>query len=237
MPDIRPAVSDISQILAFMPRLEARLARIETGIIDIAKISGIIHDQLRSWTLTYETTSGTPRSFTLTPISKRGLDKAAVWHDTYELTLWCEHHDQPHPWPPARYQFHRPREWLITVAPYAMGVLNVLRLAVSVSVPVTTLANVDLGRIKDDLEAMHKLLDQLPKQIPDTPPAGPGQTAQSVRADGPELRALRALLTELDPDRTFNGMHVVATPPGDIRWVCQDHYAMSNRPPSTGDAI
>ena len=235
MPDIRPAVSEISQLLAFMPRLEARLNRIESGLSDIARVSGVIHDQLRNWTLSYETTSGTPRLFTLTPVSKQGLDKAAVWHDTYQLTLWCEHDDQPHPWPPAQYQFHRPRDWLITIAPYAMGVLNVLRLAASVSVPVTTLANVDLGSIKDDLEAMHKLLDQLPKQIPEAP-TGPGQTTQSVLADGPELRALRALLTELDPNRTYNGMHVVATPPGDTRWVCQDHYPMYNPQPSIGDA-
>jgi hypothetical protein len=36
-----------------------------------------------------------------------------------------------------------------------------------------------------------------------------------VRSEGPELRALRALLTELDPNRTFNGMYVVAIPSGD----------------------
>jgi hypothetical protein len=233
VPDIRPIVSDLSQLLAGISRVEARLGRIETSISEIAKVSGIVHDQLRKWTLSYEAVSGTPRLFTLTPVSKRGLDKAAVWQDTYRLTLWCEHDDQPHPWKPAQYQFNRTRDWLITIAPYALGVLNILRLAVSISVPVGTLANSDLGSIKDDLEAMNQLLDQVPKQISDASTV-PGQTAQSIQADGPELRALRALLTELDPDRTFKGMHVAAAPSGDIRWVCQDHYPMYSTSESAG---
>jgi hypothetical protein len=107
-------------------------------------------------------------------------------------------------------------------------VLNVLRIVVSVSGPVMTLANVNIGSIKDDLEAMGKLLDQIPEQISDAA-TSPGQAVQSTQADGPELRALRALLTELDPHRNFNGMHVVAMPSGDIRWVCQIHYALYNR--------
>jgi hypothetical protein len=34
-------------------------------------------------------------------VGKHGLDKAAAWQDRYQLTLWCEHADQPHPWPPS----------------------------------------------------------------------------------------------------------------------------------------
>jgi internalin A len=207
--------------------ITAQLDRIETSVSDIAAIAWITRAQLRLWTIRYETASGTPRLFTLTPVSKHGLDKAAVWKDTYQLTLWCEHDDQPHPWPPARYQFTRTRDWLVTVAPYALGVLAILRLAAKVTMPIATLADVDFGSVKDELEAMTKLLDQLPTQPPDHP-AAPDQAAQPVQADGPELRALRALLTELDPRRTFNGMHVVATSSGDIRWVCQVHYPAYN---------
>jgi len=149
--------------------------------------------------------------FTLTPVGKHGLDKAAIWWDTYQLTLWCEYGDRPHPWRPAHYQFSKPRDWLITVAPYALGVLQILRVVVNVATPIGTLANVDLASIKDNLDAMDKLLDQLPTQLPDVP-AAPGQAAQPIQADGPELRALRALLTELDPNRTFKGMHVCRDP-------------------------
>jgi hypothetical protein len=141
--------------------------------------------------------------------------------------LWCEHADQPHPWPPARYQFTKPRDWLVTIAPYALSVLNILRLAANVGMPIATLANVNLQRVKDDLEAMGKLLEQLPTQPPHHPAAA-GQAVQPVQADGPELRTLRALLTELDPKRTFKGMHAVATPSEDTRWVCQDHYPAYN---------
>jgi len=231
-PDLARLADKISsRVLAeIIPELTGRLGGLQTSVSEIgttvseiAKVTGVVHDQLRRWTVSYEETSGTPRLFTLTPVSKRGLDKAAVWQDAYQITLWCEHADQPHPWQPAQYQFNKPKDWLITVAPYALGVLKVLRLAVKVTVPIATLADADLGSIKDDLDAMGKLLDQLPKKLFDSH-AAPDQT-QVTQADGPDLRALRALLTELDPNRTFNGMHVVAIPPADIRWVCQDHYA------------
>jgi hypothetical protein len=218
-------------IRAEIAPMRAQLGHIETMVAEIAVVADIIRAQLRLWTITYETTSGTPRLFTLTPVAKHGLekalDKAAVWQDTYQLTLWCEHADQPHPWPPARYQFTKPRDWLVTIAPYALSVLNILRLAANVGMPIATLANVNLQRVKDDLEAMGKLLEQLPTQPPHHPAAA-GQAVQPVQADGPELRTLRALLTELDPKRTFKGMHAVATPSEDTRWVCQDHYPAYN---------
>lgn len=223
-------LAEFAQLGGEVVQLKGSVGRIEAGVSEITKVTAMVQDQLRRWTVSQETISGTPRLFTLTPVSKRGLDKAAVWQDTYQLTLWCEHDDQPHLWPPARYQFSRPKDWMVTVAPYALGVLYILRLAVKVTVPITALA--DLASIKDDLDAMGKLLDQFPKQLPGIT-AAPGQAAQSIRADGPELRALRALLTELDPKRKFNGMHPVAIPSGDIRWVCQVHYAAYNPGVST----
>jgi hypothetical protein len=137
--------------------------------------------------------------------------------------------DQPRPWPPARYQFSRPRDWLVTVAPYAIGVLQVLRVAAKVGMPIMTLADVNLKGVKDDLEAMGTLLQQLPTPPPAHRSADPGQPVGAVKADGPELRALRVLLFELDPKVTFNGMHVVADKSGgDVRWGCQDHYLACN---------
>jgi internalin A len=240
-PDVSHVTPELIQlVLEGQARMEGKLDRLQTDVSQIGKLTGLVHSQLRSWTLTYETTNGTPRLFTLTPVSRRGLDKAAVWQDTYRLTLWCEYDDQPHPWQPAEYKFHRPRDWLVTVAPYALVVLKILRLAVNVAAPIATgpiatLADVDLESVRDDLDAMDKLLDQLPPHRPDTLAAS-GQAAQSIQAEGPELRALRALLTELDPNRTFNGMHVVATSSGDIRWVCQDHKAAYNLQSGTDSA-
>ena len=129
--------------------------------------------------------------------------------DTYRLTLWCEYDDQPHPWQPAEYKFHRPRDWLVTVAPYALVVLKILRLAVNVAAPIATgpiatLADVDLESVRDDLDAMDKLLDQLPPHRPDTLAAS-GQAAQSIQAEGPELRALRANSPSLIPTGRSTG--------------------------------
>jgi hypothetical protein len=42
-----------------------------------------------------------PRLCTRTAGGEHGLDKAAAWQDRSQLTLWCEHADQPHPWPPS----------------------------------------------------------------------------------------------------------------------------------------
>ena len=208
-------------------------ARLDAGLTEIGQTAHFTRALLQRWTIRYETTSGTPRLFTLTPVTKEGLSKAAVWQDRYQLTVWCEHDDKPHPWPSACYQFTRPKDWLVTIAPYAIGVLRLLQLAAKVTRPVTLLADVDLKGINDDLEAMSSLLQQLPLPPQPRGPADPGQAVHPVQADGSELRALRALLTELDPRRTFNGMYVVATSSWDVRWVCQDHYPAYNPgPPS-----
>jgi deazaflavin-dependent oxidoreductase (nitroreductase family) len=45
----------------------------------------------------HEEPTGTPRLSTLTPVGKHGLEEAAAWQDRDQLTVWCEHADQPHP--------------------------------------------------------------------------------------------------------------------------------------------
>jgi hypothetical protein len=203
--DLSHLVMELRQLtLAGFAQQAVKLDRIETGVSEIAKVTGIVQDQLRRWTVSHETISGTPRLFTLTPVRKRGLDKAVVWQDAYHLALWCEHADKPHPWQPARYQFNRPRDWLITVAPYALGVLKILRLTVNVAAPIGILADVDLDSIKDDLDAMHRMLDQFPTQLPDAPTA-PDQAVQPIQADGPELRALRPYSPSLTPTGSSTG--------------------------------
>jgi hypothetical protein len=42
----------------------------------------------RPWTIRHEETTGTPGLFTLTPVGKHGLAKAAARQDRYQLTLW-----------------------------------------------------------------------------------------------------------------------------------------------------
>jgi hypothetical protein len=55
----------------------------------------------RPWTIRHQETTGTPGVVTRTAVGRHGLDKAAAWQDRDRLTLWCEHADQPHPWPPS----------------------------------------------------------------------------------------------------------------------------------------
>jgi hypothetical protein len=99
VPDPSFLLAEVRQLLLTgFAQMEGKLGRIEIGVGEIAKVAGTIQGQLRKWTVSYETISGTPRLFTLTPVTKRGLDKAAVWQDTYRLALWCEYDDQPHPW-------------------------------------------------------------------------------------------------------------------------------------------
>ena len=86
-------LAEFAQLGGEVVQLKGSVGRIEAGVSEITKVTAMVQDQLRRWTVSQETISGTPRLFTLTPVSKRGLDKAAVWQDTYQLTLWCEHDD------------------------------------------------------------------------------------------------------------------------------------------------
>jgi internalin A len=208
-----------------MERIDERLTTTERRIAArIAEAAEKVRRQLRRWTRLYEESEGCPRLFTLTPLDKHGTERLAIGRDVYELTLWCEYLDQPHPWPNARYEVGRTADWLRTFGPHALRVLDVLRLALQLTVPGMILAGgADYKAVVERLDAMGKLLSVLPTRLPDQP-ADPGQASQAESAEGAGLRALRALLDSVDPDRHYGGLEVAHTPAEDAIWLCPAHH-------------
>jgi GTPase SAR1 family protein len=219
----------------FEERLEERLDRIqhteqqslrtEQQIREaMNEIAGFTRATLKLWTSQYEARNGSPRLYTLTPVDPDGIHKAVFWQQPFLLTLWCEHDRRPHPWPAACYKFTRDKHWWVTVDPHAQMVVRTLRY-ILMATPVLTLAlpavNVQEGQA--DLNAMGDLLDQLPGELPDEL-ADPDHANESAVASGVGLRALWALLSDLDPNRAFGGMRVARTAANDLLWVCPEHY-------------
>lgn len=77
--------------------------------------------------------------------------------------------------------------------------------------------------IKQELDLMKALVDRLPSHLG-------GASDLTLEhgvglAKGAELRALRALLVELDPDMSFGDLRRVLSPSGEYLWVCPEfHY-------------
>jgi hypothetical protein len=160
-----------------------------------------------------------PRLFTLVSADRSSLSSLDVIHSRYRLTLWCEHPGGEHPWPRAEYSFVRPKQWIATIAPY----LRIISTALRATVPVASgalgvaLPDNEYRGIDKRLELMEALIDDIPNISPASAAIGP------AGADGAQIRALRALLGELDPYSSFGDLRRFVTPSGDYLWICSEH--------------
>ena len=59
-----------------------------------------------------------PRLFTLEPLGRAAWNPKRWVELDYELTLWCEHPENEHPWDEAKFELRQSREWLVKAAPY-----------------------------------------------------------------------------------------------------------------------
>ena len=155
-----------------------------------APIAGLTRVVLKLWTSQYEAADGCPRLYTLTPLNPRGVHKAAFWQQPFQLALWCEHDQQPHPWLAARYTFTRDKEWWVRLGPHALLVVRILRQVLHVASPALALPLPigDLKETKADLDAMGTLLDQLSNQLSNQL-ADPVIADEPAEASGAGLRA------------------------------------------------
>jgi GTPase SAR1 family protein len=167
-----------------------------------------------------------PRLFTLVARDPSGWQRIWIGKQPFALTLWCEHPGEEHPWAPAAYEFERPKEWLAQIAPYALAVSRLLRLAVPIGAAAlgTFMSEAEFKEMEKQLGLMKALVEKLPE---DVPPHGdrPVADGRLNRAVGGEARVLRALLLELDPPQALGGLRRVVAPSGEYLWVCpQVHY-------------
>src|SRR5262249_4376531 len=145
----------------------------------------------------------------------------------YHLVLWCEHLGHWHPWPSASYTFQRPKDWLVSISPYAILLVNALKLVVPIagSVAGVVLSEQQLKLAQQELQGMRTLVEMLPnKPVEDRFENIIGETSDDLTVgEGQALRAMRMLLFELDRARAFGGLRRVQAPSGDLVWVCPHH--------------
>ncbi len=215
-PDISALLTGFSAqsvpLTAELERMNDQLAAITSGVAGVRDQAAQIADTVRRVHRVVSTeVTDCPRLFTLLP-ARAGSPvtaRARVHEDHYRLTLWCEHPGDEHPWEPATYALHVPKEWFTRIAPYARLVCQTLQLIVPLAGAVATAAVPAVQRTstQDDLKVMTTLIDDLP--------AIAGQhdekdlakfSGQLTAAQGEALRALRAVIFEHDRFRAFGDL-------------------------------
>src|SRR5262249_17097583 len=124
--------------------------------------------------------------------------------------------------------------WIYSLTGYIKRMVQVLRFAVPVVGPWIGILAQD--HYKDIFENDKELMVQLVERLPEAKETGRGgadesrQMTPSEYGDGgPSLRAVRKLLEEKDPRRTWGGLKRTLTPEGHYLWLCQYHVAEYNQ--------
>jgi hypothetical protein len=76
----------------------------------------------------------------------------------------------------------------------------------------------------DRIDLMTSAVDSLLEGDLEIGTDSPLEGTLSQSQEGSALRALHALLVELDPQKNWGGLKGVATPTGDYLWLCPEHY-------------
>ena len=147
---------------------------------------------------------------------------------TYEVWLWCEHVEKPHP--VKRYEISVTAEWLRKVAPYAKLIATTLKAGLPFLIAELGLyldrigASEDKKEIADRIDRMNKLAEQ-------SSSADLGTRFNSARIPGeltvPEaagLREFHALLAMIDPASHWGDLRPTMTKEGDYLWLCPEHH-------------
>ncbi|MGH8888023.1 MAG: COR domain-containing protein, partial [Egibacteraceae bacterium] len=214
---LRPQLDEMRE------RVEKMAERVEGRAADIA-------NEIRAVLKVVSTeVTDCPALFTVAPVSAQDVRRLRVWQTQYRLTLWCAHPGAWHPWPQAAYDLKRPKDWLASIAPYAVLVSKTLRLVVPIAGAVAGVvwSEEQQKSVKDEIELMTTVVDKLPEHGEARQPtidSGIDSEHRLTQAEGAGLRSLRTLLLEQDPSRSFGGLRRVRTASGDFLWICADHY-------------
>jgi internalin A len=166
-----------------------------------------------------------PRLFTLIPMTTTRWGRTRVWHNHYQLNLWCEHTGYEHTWPRARYVLQGSRTWVRDVAPYALLVNKTLDIVAPIARKEVSalISEQHVAMAKKEIAEMRALLDRLPDQGDELNlPLRSHTELTPAEAEG--LRALRKTLLQSNEAQSFGGLRRVMTASGDLLWVCPRHY-------------
>jgi len=219
--------------------IRSTLDWLKRGTIEVGgRIAELASDQQRMFLRLQQQIQGgldtkCPSVFAVTPVRQSRLKGAA-----HEISLYCEEPGAWHPLPDRTgvYQISQSPAWLRTMAPYLRVLVGVLKHAAPLAGPVLGVTVDHLTEhLKNDVEAMAALVDQIPEFDLSTKGMLAGNHYEDIEAatgrasNEADFRALEALLLEIDPQRTWGGLSRVSTPEGLTLYLCRDHAAPYSR--------
>jgi internalin A len=169
-----------------------------------------------------------PSVFAVVPADRKKLTSTA-----YEIHLYCEEPGAWHRLPEPRgvYPITQPKEWFRKLGPYLQHLLTVLKHAAPLTAPVLGVAVGTLDeQIKADCDLMKELASKLPDEVRHRSdlPSDMEPTPDSHATTDADFRALKAMLTKLDPDESWGGLSRTTTPEGLTLYLCEHHLAQYN---------
>jgi small GTP-binding protein len=185
------------------------------------------------------TESHCPNVFALLPKDEKGWLKN-IFGQKMILELYCQ---APGQWHPAvegvkggRYEIKQPAEFFKEMGPYILKLAKVIKYAAPVveaaagayAGPIGAVMGAEYAK---ELAGQIKLMEELATKLSERDfieadlleRTGVGGRAE--RIEGMELRALRNLLDEVDPQQEWGGLKKVLTPEGHYLWLCDYHAA------------
>ena len=215
---------------AALDQIQDKLASIQEGVNRAEYYAATAADSVRRVLRVVSTeVTDCPRLFTVVPDQSAKMRRLLFFQNHYRINLWCEHPGYWHPWAPATYQLDPPKDWLVTVSPYAKLIFKALQLVVPIAGDAmeALLPLDEYARAQGDVDLMKTLVEDLPaKRGKDVDAA---LRVASLAEDWPHpesegLLALRSILFALDKAHVFGGLRRVLAPTGELLWVCSDHY-------------
>jgi internalin A len=166
-----------------------------------------------------------PSVFSIVPTDRRKFTGSV-----YRLHLYCEEPGSWHrlPEPAGTYEVIQPAEWFRKLGPHLEYLIAAFKTVAPLIGPVLGIAVDKLdSQIKADCDLMKELAERLPRTLAHEEGMGeptrrdPGPTARAV--DEADFRAIKAMLTKLDPDESWGGLSRTTTPEGLTLYLCSHH--------------
>jgi internalin A len=148
-----------------------------------------------------------PNVFTLMETQVATHLHEEVSYRPYEMNLYCQmpgcQHTVGEP-----YIIKEPRQWVKTIGPYYNKMIKVLKMTLPIAIPASkVLEQLSLEKYSELIHAEGIELEGMTEHL----------------HGEPNLRYVRKLLDELDPNHTWGGLRRTVTPEGYILWLCPEH--------------
>ncbi|MEQ8438234.1 MAG: COR domain-containing protein [Ilumatobacter fluminis] len=233
--DLRSLVTGLDASGSKLSMIEDRLDQLMTGQADLRHVLSELALSLRH--LREAVVRGmddTPLLFTLAPrtwTTSTKLNPKTIWSRVFELQLWCEHWDEPHPCGDP-YQVRIQRSWYTRAFPYLRHVGTILKLAPLVRTGTEMFFND--ATVKDLSEALSFLEAATAEfSVPSAEPTTQGGNSPETSAVGLDARLIRTLLLELESEpRDFRGLEPLVLSGRPTTWLCPTHAAQVRERPT-----